>query len=246
MIKCQGLIFVCAVFITLSTSKFAFSLNVECGFENAYYWNVFGGRPYGCIIANIQGTKNLKENITITNYNESASYDAVKVIEIRSGFSNYVPTGFDKYFDNVEGFSMYKTEVVELSSDELKQFPKLREFWIYFNLLEYLPANLFEHNPALEFIGFEHNKIKVIEPEIFDYIPKLFGFQLRGNKCIDRYVSEKRLIKLFKREITKKCSVIKPPSKKDEWMLQIDALNLKISQLDNELEHLEESKKKNP
>lgn len=223
-------------------------LGIECWFGTANYWSSFeNGSAYACIVYNIRGAENVRETITdVTGpLSEGTSFADVKIIDIR-GFCNFMPAGFDKYFENIEGFSSYNTSMKTISSDDLKQFPKLRELWIYFNLLEVLPSNLFEHNPNIESIHFKVNKIKYIGPEFFTYIPKLSVVNFATNECIDRNVDSDKSLVLLKREIKKKCSNKNGPIDvpTEVFTMQLNQLRLEASKLEKKIKEQREIYKK--
>lgn len=221
------------------------SLNIECWFNEAAYWTAFD-KPYACVVHNFQGAENVQENITSVTgeTRDGLTYSDVKVFDIR-GFCNFIPTGIDKYFDNIEGFSAFNTTLLTVTSDDMKQFPKLRELWIYFNLLQFLPSNLFEHNPNIENIYFHNNKIKFFGADFFTHIPKLAITNFVNNECISRDAKNEKLF-LLKREIKKKCSSETGPTEisHDIKSLQLDYLYLKKVSLQKKVLKLKESNKK--
>lgn len=210
----------------------------------ASYWTTFD-KPYACVNYKFEAAENTRETITSVsgNIREGSTFDDVIVIDIR-GFCNIIPVGFDAFFPNVLGFSVYATQTFTVSSDDLKQFPKLRELWIYSNELEYLPSDLLEHNPNMESIHFHSNKIKFIGSEFFSKVPKLYEATFRGNVCIDRDAGDAKKLALLKKEIKKKCSsnAAAENSQKINY-LQSDYLYNKISTLEKELKKLEEEYK---
>lgn len=235
----------CSFLLALSFAGNTISLSIECSFKDGSYWSVLV-EPYACIVYNIQGTENVKESITdVTgSIRDGLTYKDVKVVDIR-GFCNFIPDAFDNYFENIEGFSSYNTSMITVSKADLKQFPKLRELWIYFNLLEFLPSDLFEFNPHIEYIHFNNNKIKFIGPEIFSNVPKLYSLKLSSNNCIQRSVDDVKMLQLLKREIKKKCSSETGPSEISHEItsLQTDYLYLKIAKLEKEILELKDSNK---
>lgn len=238
------------VLITLALSfvRNTSSKNVECWFTEASYWSVFD-KPYACVAYDFRADENVKEIITnVTTgttglLREGLTYDDVIVLDIR-GFCNFIPTGFDKFFKNILGFSVYNTQTFTVSSDDLKQFPKLRELWIYSNELEYLPSNLLEHNPDMEYIHFNSNKIKSIGSEFFSKVPKLYGAVFTGNVCIDRSAGDAKKLESLKKEIKKKCSSSSSGDDSKKFSsLKIDLLLLKIAKLKKEIKDLKDESK---
>ena len=247
--KLIGLRNIFSFFVALSLVGNTISINVECYFLEASYWTLFD-KPYACVEYNFLAQENVKETITnVTTgttglLREGATYDDVIVLDIR-GFCNLIPTGFDKFFKNILGFSVYKTKLFTVSSDDFKQFPKLRELWIYSNELEYLPSNLFEHNPDIEVIHFHNNKIKSIGSEFFSKLPKLKSASFSGNVCIVRGAGDAKKLESLKKEIKKKCSSSSSSNEDSKKIssLKIDLLLSKIAKLKKEIMDLKDESK---
>lgn len=243
------LTFFCSLLLALSSVEKTASLSIECSFLEASYWSTFD-KPYACVVYELRAAENVKE--TITNVTTGASgqlgegltFNDVIVLDLR-GFCNIIPTGFDTFFPNLLGFSVYKTKLYTVSSDNLKQFPKLRELWIYSNALEYLPSNLFEHNSDIEYIHFHGNQIKFVGSDFFSKVPKLYGASFRGNVCIDRDAGDAKKIESLKKEIKKKCSsAASSENTHKATSLKISYLLYKISKLENEIMELKEQSNK--
>lgn len=96
----------------------------------------------------------------------------------------YFPHGLLKFFPNLEGIDISKSNLKEIIKKDLKDFTNLRHIDVNDNKIEYLEANLFENNPKLEYINASKNKIAYIDPEIFNnFINKLSFLRLNDNIC---------------------------------------------------------------
>jgi len=231
----------CSILLSLSCVKNTIAIGIECWYTEASYWSTFD-KPYACVIYKFEAAKNVRETITGVSgtIREGSTIDDVIVIDLR-GFCNIIPVGFDTIFSNILGFSVYATQTSTVSSDDLKQFPKLRELWIYSNELEYLPSNLLEHNPNMEYIHFNSNKIKFIGSQFFSAVPKMYGADFTGNVCIDRSAGDAKNLAKLKKEIKKKCSSNAADENSQKIIyLQSDQLSKKISNLKKELNDLKD------
>lgn len=227
--------------LTFSFVGHSTSITIKCWFGEASYWKTFD-KPYACVDYEVSAKENIKETITgVTgSIKEGLTNDDVIVLDLR-GFFNIIPTGFDKFFKNLLGFSVYNTQLITISSDDLVQFPKLRELWIYSNVLEYLPSNLLDNNPDIEYIHFHSNQIKFIGSEFFSKVPKLYGADFSSNVCINKSAGDSKALQSLIKDIKKKCS--SNAAVGDNFhkitILKTDLLLLKISKLEKEIKKLE-------
>jgi len=247
--KLTSLVTFCSILLALSVVEHTIAKNIECWFTEASYWSTFD-KPYACVVYEFKAEENTKEIITeVTTgttglLREGTTFDDVIVLDLR-GFCNIIPTGFDQFFKNLLGFSVHNTKLFTVSSDDLKQFPKLRELWIYSNELEYLPSNLLEHNPDMEYIHFNSNKIKFIGSEFFSKVPKLYGANFSGNVCINREAKDAKSVDKLKKEIKKKCSSSASSENSHKiTSLKTDQLLFKISKLEREIKKLKDDNDK--
>lgn len=235
----------CSIFLALSCVEYVASLNIECWFGEASYWKTFD-KPFACVSYDIRADENVKETVTSVNgtISDGRKYEDVIVLDLR-GFFNIIPVGFDKFFNNIRGFSVYKSDLLTISSEDLKPYPKLRELWIYSNALEYLPSNLLENNPELLSIHFHDNQIKFIGSEFFSTVPKLYGANFSGNVCISTSAGDVKKLESLKKDIKLKCSSnagLSDDSRKITT-LKTDLLLFEIQQLENEIMELENKEK---
>lgn len=57
-----------------------------------------------------------------------------------------------------------------MTKDDFKQFPNLKMFISYLNHIEFLEKDLFKYNEQLEFVNFRLNRIRYIDPNVFDHL----------------------------------------------------------------------------
>jgi len=229
------------VLLVFALIKNSLTLDIKCNYGNFRYLKSFD-YVYSCDIEEIGCEENKKEIITnVTGtLEEGLTSNDVLVVHI-GGFCNVAPIGFDKFFDNILAYTMKANKLEAIASGDLKQFPKLREFWIYNNLIEYLPANLFEHNPNIELFSFHYNRIKFIGSGFFDRVPKVYRANFLGNLCIDMEASDAEELKTLKVVVKNKCASSNGnASDRTKYKLQVDRLLFKKSKLENAIKQLTE------
>jgi len=168
------------------------SASFQCGFA-VNTWGYLG-TVYRCDVPNSVNITSLDavqvDDISgthVAGYNN----DNVEAFDIsKRGPIHYFPHGINKFFTNIKGIAIRETGLKEIHQSDLKDFPKLVELWLYFSDLEILEENLFEFNPNLNLIELSSNKIKHIDPKVFDNLIKLKTLNLVSNKCIDMFAHD--------------------------------------------------------
>lgn len=137
-------------------------------------------------------------------------HNQVKVLNIYEGVCEIIPSGLGEVFKSLEGFTVWKANLKTVSSEDLKQFPHLKEIWLYVNQLEYLEPNLFKYNPKLENINLNNNKINYIGSNYFNDLARLSSMNFHSNNCINQVVKNAAELEEVRKEIKTKC-----PSKEE-------------------------------
>lgn len=71
----------------------------------------------------------------------------------------------------------------EVSSEDLRPFPKLKRFFIPGNEVEVLEGDLFINNPLLEYVAVQENKIMHVDHSTFKILKNLQWLQYENNPC---------------------------------------------------------------
>ncbi|KAG5667095.1 hypothetical protein PVAND_015094 [Polypedilum vanderplanki] len=110
--------------------------------------------------------------------------DGHDLINNQKSVVNFVPTGIEKLFLNLKHFRIGDTYLKEVTKNDLEPFKELTALSFFYNNIEFIEKDLFIHNPHLEFIWLEKNKIKQIWPSVFDHLKSLKNLCLLNNKCV--------------------------------------------------------------
>lgn len=161
------------------------AISVECDYLHLHGWNTISAAndPYGCILRKVDITT--KSVVTEITGSHSSGYgnNYVKGLSIYGKVCHSLPSGFEKFFSGIIVMALTETSMKTISSDDLKQFPDLQEFWLYNQLVEYIEPQLFKHNTKLQDIVLKNNKIKYIGSNFFNELPKLTACDLSNNQC---------------------------------------------------------------
>lgn len=196
---------ICFVVGALLPQSSAITIDCEFALKAAGHWtNV--GEAYTCYIRNIEVTK--KETVTEVKGTHEGSFKNgdLKALNIYGKTCHMIPSGFEAFFENVEAFSVNQSHLKTVTSADLKQFPKLREVWLYTNDLEFLPSNLFEFNPKVEYIVFKNNQISYVGADFFNYLPNLGKASFYSNVCINSAANELSELPALKKDIFEGCA----------------------------------------
>ncbi|XP_037052393.1 chymotrypsin-like elastase family member 2A [Bradysia coprophila] len=121
----------------------------------------------------------------------------------RSNFENMHLTLLqlhDSYIETVDTDTLWDLvhlEVFVLVNSRLKVLPatffeknvKLRQVNGNGNEIEYLPLDLFKHNPLIEEVSFKDNKLRSISAD-FSALKMVHSIDLHGNACFDRALKD--------------------------------------------------------
>jgi len=80
-----------------------------------------------------------------------------------------------------------RSELKEITQNDLKVFPKLKHLWLIKNEIEVLEENLFKFNPNLIYININDNKVKEVYDSAFGGLNILKRLYLNNNICINDY-----------------------------------------------------------
>lgn len=121
----------------------------------------------------------------------------------RSNFANMRLTLLqlhDSYIETVDTdtiWDLVHLEEFQLVNSRLKVLPakffeknvKLRHVNGNGNEIQYLPLDLFKHNPLIEEVSFKDNKLRSISTD-FSALTKVISVDLHGNACFDRALKD--------------------------------------------------------
>lgn len=214
--------------IVISISK-SLQLTVNCDYNKSpsvittrLNWKLVT-EPYSCLVTTLNiKSKLLVRNVTGKHLDGKTNND-VKALKIIGGgiipstgnentdqvmsVCEVIPDGIGTFFPNIEALTVWRSNLKTVSSNDLKQFPKLREIWLFTGELEYLESKLFQYNPNVEVVSFNANQIQFIGGSFFNYLPKLQKAFFNDNECVDGQATDAEELNELKTTIKEKCVV---------------------------------------
>ncbi|KAG5669271.1 hypothetical protein PVAND_017162 [Polypedilum vanderplanki] len=230
--------------LTISTLIKSDTLNCGFRYDNFAYTDE---NFYKCFVHNpeIFNDKDVLIDKVEGRHDVDKTNDNVTAIEA-SRVNNF-PTIVRKNFKNLEVIHVSYSNIKEISSQDLKHFPKLRLLFMQSNQIEYIYHDLFSYNPDLEIINLSYNKISHIDKRAFSHLEKLRVLHIDKNDCDDFDVPPS-----FSREMTLKiigfiergsCQSSAFSTSENPLIAKFHALEQKVKEQNEEIEDLKKQMK---
>ncbi|KAG5680349.1 hypothetical protein PVAND_009859 [Polypedilum vanderplanki] len=167
-----------------STFTVGNSVTIKCYYQMWKYWEA-NGIEYQC---KVQNNEIFNENrVTIEKaegeHKNGKSDDDVKFFVITGAKLQFFPRNLENVFKNLELIFIWNSKLIEITSEDLKPFPKLKSFKLEENPIEVIREDLFINNPDLEVLYLENNKINHIDPKALSHLNKLRAIWFKNNLC---------------------------------------------------------------
>ncbi|KAG5679607.1 hypothetical protein PVAND_009167 [Polypedilum vanderplanki] len=183
------------LFCFFSTVPVGNSVTIKCYYYLDHgYWPAHN-REYQCHVLSIEVFTEDRVNIEKAegNHRSEKSDDDVKTFTIIRSNLTYFPRNVENIFKNLERFHIYDSNLIEITSEDLRPFPKLKSFYLDGNPIEIIRESLFVHNSELEILYLVNNKINHIDPNALNHLNKLNAIWFNKNTCkIDKNKAESR------------------------------------------------------
>lgn len=95
------------------------------------------------------------------------------------------PRDIHLFFPNLESIKITRAELTEITSEDLKGLPLLKQLILHENRLQSIESDLFKHNSALTGLSIWGNQIKHVGHNVFDRLHGLSSFYFRNNTCMN-------------------------------------------------------------
>lgn len=178
---------------------------IDCTYSNVNH--LAYGSTFTCTVKDSSDIT--QPNTTITGINTcSKPKGGEKEVEIFYAVAKiirYIPSGFKEFFPNIWGLRLDNTQLKYVTKEDFKQFgTSLKMFTSYLNHIEFLEKDLFIYNTEIEYVNFRLNRIRYIDPAIFDNLKSLNNLWLDGTAIACGFTgatsisAAKKLVKLLK------------------------------------------------
>ncbi|KAG5680474.1 hypothetical protein PVAND_009982 [Polypedilum vanderplanki] len=160
------------------------SVTIECNYYMDSWWQT-NGNEYQCDVQNKEVFNGNRVTIEKAegNHQSGKSDDDVKFFYLTGANLKYFPRNLENIFKNLELIYIYDSKLIEITSEDLKPFPKLKNFKLYENPIEVIREDLFINNPDLEVLYLWDNEINHIDPKALSHLNKLRAIYFNDNVC---------------------------------------------------------------
>ncbi|KAG5679609.1 hypothetical protein PVAND_009169 [Polypedilum vanderplanki] len=166
-----------------STFTVGNSVTIECKYQMQRWWGT--NSEYQCYI---EGRELFGEDRVFIekaegDHEDGKTNDDVKYLDIYNTNLKYFPRNLENIFKNLELIFIWDSKLIELTSEDLRPFTKLKYFKIEGNPIEIISEDLFIHNPNIEILDIYYNKISHIDRKALSHLNKMRYFRFDGNVC---------------------------------------------------------------
>lgn len=220
------------------------AFNVVCEFEDLLLFYELKA-VYTCKVNYLKTTEEERNVSHVTGRHKArhANRDVIQIQITQHHHPNtndqlmeYFPRGFNSIFENVVAFHAGTNRLKYLEKSDLKEFGKLKYLYLYNNQLEVLQSDVFQYNPALEYVSFFNNNLVYIGSKALIPLKQLKHAYFNKNICIDKQATTSQGLSELRLEISHQCSEIT-----DEDLMNILKLNhMKMTKLETKVNQLSE------
>ncbi|KAG5679654.1 hypothetical protein PVAND_009209 [Polypedilum vanderplanki] len=140
---------------------------------------------YQCKVSNKEVFNGNRVTIgkAVGNHTDGMTDDDVKYFLIEEANLTYFPKNLGNIFKNLEMIAIYYSELIDITSEDLKPFPKLKYLRIWGNPIEVIREDLFIHNRELQVLALYDNEINHIDRKALSHLNNLRAVLFNRNKC---------------------------------------------------------------
>lgn len=151
------------------------------------------GSVYQCSANSITSLRNNKIEAIQGNHLDGKSNLEVDFFLVIDEILNIIPENLERFFP--------RANLIELSADDLKPFPKLLSFTAPYNKLTNLGEDLFKFTPSIKYIDFYNNSIKNVGENLLGKLSDLKYANFQNNPCINVLTNDAQKITLLKTQL---------------------------------------------
>ncbi|KAG5667487.1 hypothetical protein PVAND_015467 [Polypedilum vanderplanki] len=130
--------------------------------------------------------KNRNTNVNQSSFTFLKDINSIDVLKVEKCVMNFLPNGFNKSLSMINSLEIIRTQLKEITKENLKQFPKLKKLSVPFNDLTKINDDLLDFNSKIDYIDIRYNKILNFETpkeiaEVLRRANRLIHFSKEGN-----------------------------------------------------------------
>lgn len=217
---------------------------IQCIFEDKTFDD--GRSNYRCMVEN--KTINSNKELNFSGQHSPGKDDIdVQHVFFKNCNITKVPQGLKKRFPNITILSITYSNIENIYKEDLIEYKNMERFYCNNNQLEYIPGDLFEGFENLQLISLWGNKLKYVDPNIMNGLPKLRHINFRQNPNYDicftnfpQYHCTASIEEVRNNLLTKNFKLFES-LKKNESILKVECegMKKKESELNEEIQNLQ-------
>lgn len=190
-----------AIFVVLQCANSTIILDCTYSINDwAYLGSLYTCHPR---IIPLDQTRNV---VGVSQFHLSGKTDQdVKALDILAQQIDFVPTDINLFFSNLQIIRISGCPVKAFTKEDLRPFPQLAYFVVYNAQLTTISGDVFKYSPELLYLNLSVNKITNVGPGLLEHSPKMNGFRITNNLCINNEGLNSTAVTSIARELAFKC-----------------------------------------
>lgn len=183
-----------------------FSVNITCEYSLEEF--KFIGEIKICTSASIIDINSKNTEVSFLNDTEPFFTNSeVEGVKFEVHQMKFFPQSITKTFPNLIVIYINDGTLSEIHQADLQPFPQLRYLDLFENYLEVIEADLFKFNKNLKLIWLSNNRIRLVDPNVFNHLTKLNFLYMMDNDCIQQSETNRTGVLKLIENVNLKCSV---------------------------------------
>lgn len=190
-------------FLTLSKG-----VEIYCTFNDFTWYPISAGSVYNCYNAQVSISNSATTLESVRGVHQSGKSNTdVKVLyveEDKTGIER-LPSNIEKFFPNLVLIRWVRGSIRTVTAEDLRPFPELTGFSMFYNRIVSLDGDLFQYTPKLEWVDFERNQIANVGEDLLANLENLKRVWFHANTCIDSSAESPQAIQELKQALLTQC-----------------------------------------
>lgn len=176
-------------FLANSISSASLTVELNCNFTtiSVRFSNISILNYTSCNVVKNPGINDREVKVSISNTTNIS--ETVEAFQVISQTMKFLPINLGVVFKNLKALIIRKSELEEISKNDLAQMANLIYLNLTFNNLTVISKDTFDGNLMLEIIILNNNQIKHIHPDTFDKLWNLQRVEIKKSPCLENFTA---------------------------------------------------------
>lgn len=180
-------------------------LVIQCVYNANQYWNP-GGQMYSCE-GTFSNTGDLRkiEEINGVHVADKTNLDVKGFHAADDKIANFIPTNLGEIFPNLVNVQFRNTQLLSLSSSDIRQFTNLVNFFAHNNKIKVLAGDVFQFTPKIQGIHLPRNLIANVGKNFLSNLNELTWADFSSNPCVNINANTPQTLVSLKQKLVESC-----------------------------------------